>query len=148
VSDITDLTLPVTKYKTAIESVATSTTLQDDNHFTGWSLDSASWYKITAHLHTTQSDTAGDPKLNWTFTNAPQDQSYHYDSSNGGADYSTGGDTTLNRTVTTEVGTTMSGTFQTNATTGGTLKLRWAQVASAGTTSILPGSWVTIEKIS
>jgi hypothetical protein len=42
----------------------------------------------------------------------------------------------------------MSGTFQTNATTGGTLKLRWAQVASAGTTSILPGSWVTIEKIS
>lgn len=139
---------PVTKYKTAIESVTTSTTLQDDNHLTGWSLEAGAVYKITAHLHTTQSDAAGDPKLNWTFTNAPQDESYHYDSSNGGADFSTGGDVVLGRTVTTEVGTTMSGYFQANATTGGTLKLRWAQDSSAGITSILPGSWVTIEKIN
>ena len=138
----------VTKYKTAIESVTTSTTLQDDNHFTGWSLTAGAWYKISGFLHTTQSDTAGDPKLNWTFSNAAQDEAYQYDSTNGGSDFSAGGDTILGRTVTTEVGTTLSGVFQANATTGGTLKLQWAQQTAAGITSILPGSWVTIEQIS
>jgi len=140
-------------YKTADETVSNTTTLQDDNDFTGIALDANSWYKITMFLDL-QSNSTADIKFQWAFTNAPQDGNWAILlSSTGGA---FGGDTANSATGFLTVAIsgsimdgTMTGFIYSNATTGGTMKLQWAQgTATVVNTGLRAGCWLSIEKIS
>lgn len=147
-----------TKYKTADQTYTTNTTMTDDTHLTGIALDTAdAWYKLEGFL-IIESGNTPDFKLQFVFTNAPQDGSYsvlgRVDTFSTGASY---GDSVHTATGLCEiafssnqtVGFHVHGFFRSNATTGGTFKLQHAQRSSGAlTTGILTGSWLTVTRIS
>lgn len=141
----------VTKVKLADENVASSTTLQDDDHLVGWSLAVNKYYKITGQLR--EAHNVGDFKLMFDFTNTPQEFSLtamasgisavanHQGSDSTPIEFTTLPDSTQNSI-------TLTGFVRANATTGGTVDFQWAQVtSSANNTSLSAGSWITIERI-
>ena len=140
-------------YKAADETITSSSTLQDDNDFTGIALDADSWYKITMFLDC-QSNGTADLKFQWAFTNTPQDGNWACSLISTGGAYS--GDTANAATGFLSLffsGTVMDGTMtgfvRSNASTGGTMKLQWAQITSdAFSTGLRAGCWLAIEKLS
>lgn len=141
------------KYKTANESVTSSTTLQDDDHLTGWSLTAGEYYAVQAHISATSAATP-DYKLNLSFSNAPA--AYALSASmvdgsgnvNADATASTATDIVLLTSGNTDH-IVLSGFFKANATTGGTVGLQWAQNTSdASPTQFNLGSWMRVSKVS
>ena len=143
-----------TKIKTADESVTSSTTLQDDDHFTGYNLEAGAYYSIEGIVILT-ADPSGDCKIYGAFANTPQDTSWVFNArqTGGGA----GGDASANITGTKTflpVANTnkymynVTGFILANASTGGTFKVQWAQNSSHSTaTTIYKGSWLRLTKI-
>ena len=142
----------VTKVKTADESVTSSTTLQDDDHFTGWTLTAGQRYKMTGYWYVSGNST-GDMKMDAVFTQTPQ---------NGRktgfwtfiGDYDDASNNPIEQLMQmlfvsgTEFTIHWDMIFQANASTGGTLKIQWAQNTSDATATILrEGSWMTLEEI-
>lgn len=142
----------VTKYKTADQSKSLDTTLAPDTHLQGFILETGAYYKITGFLDATAASSTPDIKFEFTFTNSPQQLAISIE----------GPELNTHHTQVSEaasgvisLGTAqddpqkITGHFQANATTGGTMDLDWAQNASAGNAVTLrKGSWITIEKIS
>jgi len=146
-----------TKYKTADEFVDNTTTYQDDDHFTGWNLDAGAYYKLEGHIVLNPDDGTVDPKLQWVFSNAPQESSWHIAGINAsGTQVADAGVMQLSDTILNTAGggpyhCKVSGYFLANATTGGTLKLQWALNGLTGVgfgVTMDKGSWITVTKIS
>ncbi len=138
-----------TLYKTADESVTNSITLQNDDHFAGWSLDANTFYAIEGYISVDTSATGYN--MQWSFSQAPQDGHWTVESIET--------DSTEERdkqTITTafadgsvaDPSIHITGHFRTNATTGGTLTLQWAQnVNNAAPTTFEAGSWIRITRL-
>ena len=129
--------------KTANETVNNSTTLQDDDHLVGYSLAADRYYRINGILHM-DGTLAADMKFALVFTNAPQKALLYTD----GGSSSTPGSTISVSFVATEVFIKVTGYFRSNATTGGTMKLQWAQdTAEVSDLTVREGSWLEIERM-
>jgi hypothetical protein len=136
------------KYKTADESVTSSTTLQDDDHFTGVSLTAGGYYSFEAFI---VCDGPGG-KFASIFSDTPQLYgcvlAYAY---SGGHNLVTG--VTAGAVITyindaANSGMKITGFFRANAGTGGTFKIQWAQSASNATpTRWLAGSWLKVQRL-
>lgn len=142
------------KRKSADETVNGSATLQDDNHLTGFALTAGEAYEFRGLMWHTTNNTARI-KLTLTFSNAPQ---YYYASANafsettsgGGTQHSSSAPATALEVATFDGGLVdMRGFFLANASTGGTVKLQWAQITGTAVDTILKlGSFLRIRKIS
>lgn len=139
----------VYKVKTANEVVTTSTTLQDDDHLVGFSLDAAKHYSIEALFWVSES-VAGDFDYAWIFTNTPAiGRSAHHNLTAGSTDKGVTPIATRD-SVTLESGSNVIhvvASFQANVTTGGTFKLQWCQGTSSGITTMFQTSWVRVTKL-
>lgn len=144
----------VRKVKTADTTRTSTTTISDDDHLAGWALVAGARYSIRGFLVIFDPGQANfDMALQ--FSNAPQssDWMFHFVDNNAAVQ------SNYQRPVTSEIridppGTVrgaamISGTFQANATTGGTLDFQWAQGSSSGTaTELHTGSWIEITRLS
>lgn len=141
-----------TKYKTADESVSASTTLQDDNHLTGFSVVANGVYLLEGYLDYTQN--VGDIKLQLTYTASPSKRSYSVFAvaEDGTTDEDT--DNAGNALALTGLtdGQDVGATFRGHLTmggTGGTMKVQWAQNTSdANNTTLREGSWLRLQRIA
>lgn len=135
------------KVKTADESVTSSTTLQSDDHLAGIPLAADTYYDIDGYIEAEGDVSNG--KVALTFTNAPQD--FHVaaisdDASNARA-FSASASGASAVVVLLGAGTKtcvlIKGMVRTNATTGGTVDLQWAQNGLSATAMIFGrGSWL------
>ena len=146
-------------YKTANETVTSSTTLQNDDHLTV-TLDANSVYRIYMVL-LLGGVTAGEIKTSWT---VPASATGYKSCMGPGSDSTSrdaGATTTMrygthNFTTTINYGVNDAANFVhtieqgvVTTTTGGTFVLQWAQQASSGTAStIAAGSFLIAEKIA
>ena len=148
------LSAPVTKFKTATESVnsaGTGTTLQSDDELAGWVLATGKHYSIEGFLDGTQN--VGDFKYQFVFTNAAFSgsvSSMAVDTGTPTLEHLFKNTMTVVNPFTTMgdsngFGIWIRGHFRANTSTGGTVDLQWAQnSASANNTSLFRGSWLTI----
>lgn len=141
------------KYKTANESVTSSTTLQNDDHLAGYTLATDAYYAIEGFLRF-DGATSGDLAFALTFSNAPQAFAMTAVSSDGVtvlAPTTTASGTALGLNCAgagSVLGAHIRGTFRTNATTGGTVTAQWAQLGSDVTATILyAGTWLKVLRL-
>ena len=140
------------KVKTLNELISLSTTMQDDDHIFGFNLVADKYYAIEGMFIC--SGSPGDLDFLFEFTNARQagrvshvlsDDTIHTTAESFNQSIQ------LEHLVILGVGQQMvhlKGWFLTNATTGGTMKLRWAQNSSSGTaTNMQSGTWVRITQL-
>jgi len=139
--------------KNAVESKTVDTTLADDTELAGFTLVAGKHYEISGHIEYVQN--VGDIKFKFDFSDAPtstglliiaaddNDASFlTYETSAG----NTRAITTLGDGIQSAI--SLSGTFQANATTGGTVDFQWAQNTSeAVNTSVAEGSWIRIRQL-
>jgi len=146
--------LPQLKLKLADESVTSSTTLQDDNDLVGFDLETDAVYIIEGFVSYVQN--VGDLKWAFTFTNTPI-STYHFGYRAAASDNSVQSDsgvistvfTTFGLTDANSVGMTIVGSFRANATTGGTMKVQWAQsINSANPTTWRAGTYLKLTKVT
>jgi hypothetical protein len=144
----------VTKLKLFDEAVTSSTTLQDDNYLTGFSITAGEVYKIEGCLFMDSPGNA-DFKMDLAFTNTPIEYILGCTATNQSGSHT--GDLTDAALANIFIGTSSSamtalnlyGYISANASTGGTFKLQWAQNTSfASNTTVHAGSWMTITQIS
>lgn len=143
------------KYKTSDESTSSDTSYSDDSTLAGFTLDADSWYKIEGYVQTS-SALGVDIKFRGSFTNTPQDGAWVFSGRNSGG--TNEGDfapiiqtntVLLDHNNTNEHGFMVSGFIRSNAATGGTFDVQWAQnSSSASTTTVHAGSWLKITKLS
>lgn len=142
-----------TKVKTADETIASSTTLQDDDHLAGFNVEPNSYYKIDGLLYIDDTG-VGDMKFSWTYTVAPDGRCYQYAGSdvNGNTEDivdHTGTAASLTALSNSVAGAVrISGLVWFGAVSSGTGKLQWAQNSSSvGGLTLKEGSWVTFTKV-
>lgn len=142
------------KVKTADETVNNSTTIQDDDHLTGFTLEAGAYYPFEGVFIAENTTTAG-LKLNLTFTDVPQIVFMRavesFDGS--GTDESatslnvTDGQVALAGGSATASFVQVTGILQANASTGGTMKLQWAQnVATVQDTKLRKGTYLRLRE--
>ncbi len=145
----------MTKYKTA-DDTRNSTTLSDDTHLAGFAFDADSYYKIEGFFLMEVAGTTGDIKFQPQFSNTPQDMWWHMDvahSTSGAAGKCNQYSSTLWLNLTNNTaayGGSVSGFIRSNASTGGTMDIQFAQqlLDASNVTTLKIGSWMTITKIS
>jgi hypothetical protein len=155
VDDITALAAPY-KFKAADESVTSSITLQDDNHFS-WSILANTNYMMLGWIYATGA-AAGDIKM---ALSAPAGCTGYRNVHWAGAAVTTPSSTIPDQGVQTNIasrdtrglpGGDISGQIWGavfNAGTAGTLKFQWAQdVSNATPTTIKKGSWMLLIPVS
>jgi len=147
----TPVYVPVIKFKTANETVTSSTTLQDDDHLTGFSLTAGKWYRLRGNLHVTAA-AAGALKIQVIFTNAIQFARQYILYTSGASTISSSASTSTTMAHSfpgvTNTGVDIDIKFQANASTGGTFKLQWAQNTSDGTGTVLySGSYLELAQL-
>jgi len=140
-----------TAHKTADEVVTSNNAVQNDDHIAFTGLTADTWYKVEGFLPVSSYITP-DFRAQWVFTQAPSDTggiellgndnggAYTVDAAlfNGQLNLPWGGNNAQYHLV-------MTGTFKTNATTGGDLQFKWAQgTSSVSATTVHAGAWVTI----
>lgn len=142
---------PITKVKSASQSVASSTTLVDDNHLNNFVLAANSTYIIDGQLSYTQN--IGDLKFGFTFDQTVASRAYMVfavaedgttdeDTDNAGLD--------LVLTALTDgqdICARITGILKTS-TNAPTAKLQWAQNTSdANNTTLYENSWISFRKV-
>ena len=145
--------LPTLLMKTADETVTNSTTLQDDDHFTGINLVADKHYFIEGlWIHSGFSNAAF--KCLFVFTNTPQNGRYSHivldDTiiADQGVSDIDATEVMAIHTGTPEYINKVYGYFQANASTGGTVKLQWAQDSASITGTVFhEGSWLAITQL-
>lgn len=144
-------------YKSANQSLNSSTALQDDNHLT-IALPIAGTYVFQIAAFSDGASGAQDVKVGMAFTgtltrivygvNGPSTTSSDLDSTSGGYR----ADTIENAGLFVGAGAAMSNFFVTGSlvvTTSGTLKFRWAQANNdPGNLFIRIGSWMRVERVA
>ena len=151
----THAALATIKVKTADETVVSSTTLQDDDHLTGWSLTAGKHYRVKGIIYSGHFSGI-DADISLTFTNAVQNSliSYNRRASSFAANTNNSSATT-GMTLTLDnlasgffAAMAIDASFQANATTGGTMKLQWAQNSSdANPVYFKEGSWLEVTQL-
>lgn len=143
-----------TKYKTADESITSDTTLSADTHLTGYTLVANSYYKIEGFFRVSAASATPDIKFRPSFTQTPQDCWWSMslvDTAGNVVDDASqySGDVVLNMTTTNQYMGWVRGHIQTNASTGGTFTVTWAQnTLSVDALVFEQGSWLTLTQIS
>ena len=142
-----------TKFKDASTSRASTTTLADDDDLAGFALEADAIYRIEGFLAYTQN--VGDFKFGFQFSQTQQTNSriviHATDESDGR--FSDIGNIQSSITISTltdsdNVGVDLRGSFQANASVGGTLDFQWAQGTSSGNnTTLFAHSWIRLTKI-
>ena len=143
------------KYKTATTSTSTDTTYTDDPHLAGFNLEDDTWYMVEGYFELT-SALSVDIKFRGNLSNTEQAGSWTITGRNSGGtnegDHGTNIGSTnilIDTNNTNNHGFVVYGFIQSNATTGGTFAVQWAQNTSdAATTSLLLGSWLKLTKLS
>lgn len=137
----------VSKYKTSNTSRSLTTTLADDPHLAGWSLDADNVYKIEGLLIISGGST-GDFKFTIQADQTPQIGYFLFDG-NGQLSIDMNADAAISIAVDGVVyGYRIFGTIHSHATNATTLDLQWAQNTSNATlTTVYKGSWITVEKL-
>lgn len=140
-------------YKTADESVTSSTTLQADNHLTGYALTAGGYYAVEGHLEA-DGGAGSEGQLALAFSQAPQDFFMTVAGADSGSflyasTRTAGGSVTfLTDGVGSPTGVMVRGQFRANATTGGTVGLEWAQLGAAATAlTLYAGSWLRFTRL-
>lgn len=139
------------KSKTANETVNNSVTLQDDDHLTGFTLVAGKRYKFRVVLKIINA--GGAPGFAWqlVFTNATQSGwvTGIYEHNTNGVVMVNGNFTSADAWALVDTGVIpLEGGFQANASTGGTLKLQWAQeTATVADTIITEDSYIELVQI-
>lgn len=139
------------KMKSADENVSSSTTMQDDNHLTGFSYKASTWY-IVKGVFMCHGTTTADIKFVFDFTSAPDTNNSFViyiinQPTTGGAEAKS---TIISNAIQVPTQTTaqpqhvkITGAFL--SISSGTMKLQWAQNASDATaTRMYRGSWLEI----
>lgn len=140
--------------KAADETVSASTTLQDDDDFTGLELLAATRYAIRGRFAIVNAGGGADFKCAFAHTQTPVLSVFNLQSIlAGGAtqtqDTMTGGN--LAELTWAADGThliELEGIIDTHATVDGTLKLQWAQDTATGTATLKKGSWMELELVN
>jgi len=148
--------------KTAQESVASSTTLQNDDDLLV-ALRADAWYEVEMLLRVSfTTNSAGGFKFAFDFSNTPQENFLTGDIVTLQTPSTSGPDIVLASSMTTTfsiadadawdlIATNMvrvKGLVHANATTGGTMRLQWAQhTSSANATLLLPGCLLSARRI-
>lgn len=138
-------------HKTADETVNNSAVLQNDDHLVSAALDADSYYAIEWFFAVTCTNTTPGFKFQFAFSQTPQARRFVVQQAEGGN--TDAGDATTTGTMFFPVSSNSSyamgsGVFRTNATTGGTCTLQWAQqIATAANTQLLAGSWMRLTKL-
>jgi hypothetical protein len=145
-----------TAIKTALQAIDTQTTLQDDDHIAFTGLDADTWYTVEGYFEI-RSTATPDLKSQFVFTQTPGDTgTIHYVGNHTTTRnvYNVQTEAAFNGLSTWVWGTNqtfsffMNGVFKTNASTGGDLQFKWAQVVSSGSAvTIYAGSWVRIAPV-
>ena len=144
------------KVKDADETVNNSNTLQDDDELAGFALVADKRYRFEIFLQMTAANAIPNAAVNLNFSQTPQLGAKLMDITAGTSNWvSSSGDSTSlegGQFVTVATGSVnivrLSGYFQANATTGGTLALEWAQsTAHASDTKVLAGAYMVVEQL-
>ena len=135
------------KRKTADETVNNSTTLQNDDHLLGWTMDANGVYAVIGCL-LVDSGATPDIKFQWTLPASAVGYTVVVD--NGGSEQAT--HAAAGVITTAGAGTIqavpISGVFII-AGTSGTATLQWAQnTADASDTKLRTGSWIAVIKLA
>jgi hypothetical protein len=148
----------VIKVATATDTRSSTVTVTDHAQgLTGWSLQADTFYLIEGYLSCNiPTPSQGGIALYWQFSNAPQAAGgwkIQADTSAGNefSDATAGAfDAELEILPDLQYfGVTITGGFKSNASTGGTLDMQWAQHTSSGSaTSIYLGSWIRVRPLS
>lgn len=131
------------KAKDADEIVNNSATLQDDDDLSSFDLVAGKFYAFTGMSQITGQATS-DFKQRLVFTNAPSKFAAT------GIAFSVASESSdmVVNIAASPAYFYYHGYFQANATTGGTMKLQWAQnTAQAHDTTLLEGSWLRVEQV-
>ncbi len=155
VSPATIGSIPRSFIKTADEQVNNSVTLQDDNHLIAIPLETNTRYLMRCFFFCIDASSAGGYRLAFIFTNTPQEAPYALTlrDATGGVQHDCDNDMATSVVSFSFAGTaaeiiTVDAVIRSNATTGGTFKLQWAQkTASVGDTEFLAGSYIQLTKI-
>jgi len=138
-------------FKTGDQSVVSSTTMQDDNHIAGISLEANALYAIEGYLSLTTPTTA-DFKMQLVFSQTPQEFRWSGLALGGNLDdddEGTGNLFFLQSDHTSGGSLQVRGFVYTNAADGGTVKLQWAQLSSvASQTTLGKGSYLKFQRLS
>lgn len=145
-----------TKIKPQDESIANSTTLQDDNDLTEFNLEKDTAYLVEISLGVTGSSNFGGPKFQLVFSETPQHATGLYNFLNNGDSVIANAQITLTSATTASVTLaaaggvlTVSGYVESNAGAGGTVKLQWAMGTGGVSTTMFvkKGSYMRLTKI-
>jgi hypothetical protein len=143
------------KYKTSDAAITSDSSYNDDADLAGFVMDADTWYMVEGFLHTS-TDSGVDIKFRGSFTQTPQDGAWVMTGRNsGGTNEGDFGPNIATSTVIldanndNEHGFVVSGFIQSNASTGGTFTVEWAQNSSDGAaTTVHRGSWIKLTKLS
>ena len=144
-----------TKFKTADTertSADTGTTLTDDPHLFGWTLQPGSIYRVTGYIQLNSASTTPDYKHRFQFSQTPVDSTITYITVDTASVVEA--DTTQMPTTLVLPAATASKCIQitafidTHATLASILDYQWAQnVSDAAITRIHAGSWIKVERM-
>ena len=149
-SVLADLYWPyMTKVKhNDLPSVTSNTTEALDPILSGYDVEADTEYLVEGAL-IVNSDTAPDIKLGLQASNAVQSIAVTFNNPTTAFAYTQQANNTYGQVATgaSDEVISVNGTFTTNASTGGTIGLAWAQfVSNAASTSVLSGSYLKITK--
>lgn len=141
--------------KTADESITNDSTSTTDSDLAGMTITNADkWYLVEGMIYTSQVSSTPDFKMNFIFSQTPQDSRMSLIQTSSLATtmlgYSAGmvTSTALAQTALAVHIIHLKGMFKSNASTPGTLGLQWAQNTSdANATTLQAGSWLRIEQL-
>jgi len=142
-----------TRYKTDNESVTSDTTLQTDDHLTGFALVTGGVYAVKGFI--SYDGPTSNAKGAFLFSDAPQNFSIAITSSdNAGTVWHAAADASAEEIlmycggVGVVLGAAINGTIRANATTGGTMSFQWAQnVSNPTAVTVYFGSWITLTRL-
>lgn len=141
-----DANVSDTKYKTASTSRSSTTTVSNDPHLAGWTIEAGAEYIVEGWLLV--AEFGGDFDGLFQFDNAPQDASF---TANIGETVSGPADVTWNQefTIGGTYGSLVAGYLKGHATLSATMDFQWAQnVSNASGTELQQGSWLRVTKVS
>ena len=139
----------VTKHKTA-DTASSTSTLVDDTHLSGWSLEASSYYKIEGYLMFSTTDAAADIDFRPGISSTPIDcwmqiQAVSDTGTLVGDSAQFSADIRPNLTLTTRYCGMISGFIETDAAP--TFALQFARSGASNTVTLHDGSWMTITKL-
>ncbi len=139
------------RFKTADESL-TDTTLADDTHLAGWTLQPATYFRVTGYLKATSDGDTQDLKFALQSSQTFQEAHWSYTNVNdsgtlvGDADTAT---TAMTADIVTGTvhGIQIVGHLLAHTSSTSSVDLQVAQGTDAGTTTLERGSWLAIEEL-